>query len=179
VSDRGMKPRPSIRLAREEDARAIGVLVRRCTRQDVLPDQPARAAAHLLETMSARSERTRIREGKRYHVAEIDGRIVGVVATRDDSHVFRLFVSRRWRRLGIARMLLARAVTDCRRRAGTRKITLNASAFAVEAYRRLGFVVTGRAIGRGPGGVVATPMVLDAARGAPRGRPSPRRKRHN
>jgi GNAT superfamily N-acetyltransferase len=169
-----MKPRPAIRLAREADAHAIGVLVRRVTRQDVLPDQPAAAAAHLMQTMSARNERARIREGKRYHVAEIGGRIVGVVATRDDSHVFRLFVARRWRGLGIARRLLARAVADCRRRAGMRAITLNASAFAIPAYRRLGFVSKGRLIPRGPAGVVAMPMVLDlrlASRTA--------RKRHN
>jgi GNAT superfamily N-acetyltransferase len=169
-----MTPSPSIRLAREADARAIGVLVRRVTRQDVLPDQSARAAAHLMETMSARNERVRIRDGMRYHVAEIGGRIVGVVATRDDSHVFRLFVSRRWRGLGIARRLLDRAVADCRKRAGTRSITLNASPFAVAAYRRLGFVSKGRLIARGPAGVVAMPMVLEF------GQPSPtRHRRHN
>jgi GNAT superfamily N-acetyltransferase len=156
-----MRPRPSIRLAREADARAIGVLVRRITRENVLPDQPAAAAAHLMDTMSARNERLRIREGKRYHVAEIDGRIVGVVATRDHSHVFRLFVTRRWRGLGIARRLLMRAVADCRKRAKVRAITLNASPFAVAAYRRLGFVSKGRLIARGPAGVVAMPMVLE------------------
>lgn len=171
---RRMGPRPTIRLAREADARAIGVLVRRVTRQDVLPGQPAGAAAHLMQTMSARSERQRIREGQRYHVAEIDGRLVGVVATRDDRHVFRLFVGRRWRGRGIARRLLDRAVADCRRRAGTRTITLNASAFAVAAYRRLGFVSKGGLAARGPAGVVAMPMALDLGP-----RPGARRNRHN
>lgn len=153
-----MPPRLRIRLATEDDARAIGVLVRRTTRQDVLPDQSARAAAHLLTGMTARAERARIREGKRYFVAEIGGRIVGVVATRDDKHVFRLFVSRRWRRLGIAAALFRRAVADCGRRSGTRTLTLNASKFAVEAYLRLGFRITGRAVAKGPGRVVTTPM---------------------
>src|SRR5262245_33178455 len=101
-SDGAMPPGVRIRLATEDDAAAIGVLVRRTTRQDVLPDQSARAAAHLLAGMTARAERQRICEGKRYFVAEAGGRIVGVVATRDDRHVFRLFVSRRWRRRGIA-----------------------------------------------------------------------------
>ena len=154
-----MQPRLKIRLANEDDARAIGVLVRRCVRQDVLPDQTARAGAHLLAVMTARAERERIRDGKRYHVAEIGGRLVGVVATRDEHHVFRLFVSRRFRRHGIARALLGRALADCRRRAGTRKFTLNASAFAVPAYRQLGFVAAGRKGARGPGGVVVVPMV--------------------
>lgn len=147
-----------IRLATEADAGAIGVLVRRATRQDVLPDQSARAAAHLLAGMTARAERARIREGKRYFVAEVDRRIVGVVATRDDKHVFRLFVSRRWRRRGIAAALFRRAVADARRRAGTRTFTLNASKFAVEAYLRLGFRISGRAVAKGPGRVVTTPM---------------------
>jgi GNAT superfamily N-acetyltransferase len=166
-----MRPRPTIRLAREADARAIGVLVRRVTRRDVLPDQPAGAAAHLMETMSARSECARIREGKRYHVAEVEGRIVGVVATRDDSHVFRLFVSRRWRRHGIAGALLRRIVADGRRRSGTRTFTLNASKFAIEAYLRLGFRITGRAVAKGLGRVVATPMRIrvPARPAAPKG----------
>jgi GNAT superfamily N-acetyltransferase len=160
-----------IRLATEADARAIGVLVRRATRQDVLPDQSARAGAHLLAGMTARAEATRIREGKRYFVAEVDGRVIGVVATRDDTHIFRLFVARRWRRRGIAGTLLRRALADGRRRAGTRTFTLNASKFAVAAYLRLGFRIAGRAVAKGPGRVVTTPMrlrVSGPARAAPK-----------
>jgi len=153
-----MKTRPHIRLATAVDARAIGVLVRRGTRRDVLPDQSAAAGAYLIRTMSARAERARIREGYRYHVAEIAGRVVGVVATRDDSHVYRLFVSARFHGRGIGRALWRRAFADCRKRAGTRKFTLNASACAVPVYRRLGFVTAGRARSQGPG-IVTTPMV--------------------
>jgi GNAT superfamily N-acetyltransferase len=155
-----MPPGFRIRLADEDDAPAIGVLVRRTTRQDVLPDQPARAAAHLLAGMTARAERARMREGKRYFVAEAGRHIVGVVAMRDERHLFRLFVSRRWRRQGIAAALLRRAVADARRRAGTRTFTLNASRFAVEAYLRLGFRISGRTVAKGPGRVVTTPMRL-------------------
>jgi len=159
-----MQPRLRIRLATEDDARAIGVLVRRGTRQDVLPDQTAAAGAHLMATMTARAERECIRAGRRYHLAELDGRLVGVVATRDDKHIFRLFVSRRYQRRGIARALLRQALADCRRRSGTRKFTLNASACAVPAYLRLGFVAAGRSLAKGPDGVVAAPMVYDSGR---------------
>jgi len=171
-----MRPMPArfrIRLATEADAAAIGVLVRRATRQDVLPDQSARAAAHLLAGMTAQAERQRIREGKRYFVAEVDGRIVGIGATRDDRHVFRLFVTRRWRRRGIAAALFRRIVADCGRRSGTRTFTLNASKFAVEAYLRLGFRITGRAVAKGPGGVVTTPMRFRAS-GPPKAARRPR-----
>jgi len=153
--------RITVRLAGPDDARAIGVLVRRGTRRDVLPDQTAAARAFLLTTMTARAERARILEGYRYHVAEADGRVVGVVAMRDDSHLYRLFVSARFQRRGIARALWRKTLADCRRRAGTRRVTVNASACAVPVYRRLGFVATGRAQTKGPG-VVTTPMVYSA-----------------
>jgi GNAT superfamily N-acetyltransferase len=159
-----MQPCLRIRLATEDDALAIGVLVRRCTRRDVLPDQTAAAGAHLMATMTARAERELIRAGRRYHLAEIDGHLVGVVATRDDTHIFRLFVSHRFRRRGIARALLRKALADCQRRSGTRKFTLNASAYAVPAYLRLGFVAAGRLLARGPHRVVAAPMVYKAGR---------------
>ena len=173
-----MRPRLRIRLAAEDDAQAIGILIRRGTRQDVLPDQSAAAGAYLLASMTARAEREWIRAGRRYQVAEMDGRLVGVVATRDDSHIFRLFVSRRFQRQGIARALLRRAVADCGRRSGTRTFTLNASACAVPAYLRLGFAVVGRALAKGPGGVVAAPMVYRVSGRARAGGPVALR-RHN
>ncbi len=139
-----MTPRLRIRLATVDDARAIGVLVRRGLRRDVLPDQTAEAGAYLMKTMSARAERQRILAGHRYHLAEIGGDFVGVIATRNDRHIFRLFVTRRFQRRGIARALLRAALADCRRRAGTRKFTLNASACAIPAYLRMGFVRAGR-----------------------------------
>lgn len=153
-----MQPRFRIRLAIPEDARAIGIIVRRGTRRSVLPDQSAAAGAYLLTTMTARAERERMREGYRYHVAEVDGSVVGVVATREDRHLYRLFVSTRFQRRGIARALWRKALADCRKRADTRIFTVNASARAVPAYLRMGFVATGRAEVKGPG-VVTTPMV--------------------
>jgi len=159
-----MPRRLRIRLATEADARAIGVLVRRVARQDVLPDQSAAAGRHLMAMMTARAERQRIREGQRYHVAELDGRLAGVVAMRDDRHVFRLFVGRRFRNLGIGRALLRKALADARHRAGTRTFTLYSSAHALGAYVRMGFLKAGRSVPRGPGKVTATPMVYRVPR---------------
>lgn len=155
-----MSDRLRIRRATLDDARAIGVLVRRGTRRDVLPDQSAAAGAYLMATMTARAERARMREGYRYHVAEIGGRLAGVVATRDDSHVYRLFVSARFQRRGVGRALWRKALGDCRKRAGTRRFTLNASAFALPVYRRLGFAAAGPARSQGPAAVTTTPMVF-------------------
>jgi GNAT superfamily N-acetyltransferase len=146
-----------IRLARIDDARAIGVLVRRLTRRYILPDQTAAAGTLLLATMSAAAIRRRIDAGFRFHVAEIDGALVGVAATRDGCHLHHLFVTTRYQRQGVARALWQRALADCRRRARPRRITVNASAFAVPAYRRMGFAETGVARAH-PNGIVTTPM---------------------
>ena len=154
-----MRARTTLRLAGPADARAIGELVRRGTRRDVLPDQSPAAGAYLLTTMTARAERERIGNGYRYYVAEVGGRLAGVAAMRDDAHLYRLFVSARFQRRGIGRMLWLKALADCRKRLGARAVTVNASACAVPVYRRLGFVATGPAQAKGPG-VVTTPMVF-------------------
>lgn len=138
-----MKPQLRIhyRLGRPQDARAIGELARRAARRWILPEQPASAAAPLLATMRAWVVRRKILGGHRFHLACLaDGRVVGVAAMRDDSHLFQLFVSTRWQRHGIARQLWRRTLRDAQRRAGTCHFTLNSSAMAVPVYLGLGFV---------------------------------------
>ncbi|MFA6229521.1 MAG: GNAT family N-acetyltransferase [Rhodanobacter sp.] len=148
------------RLARPQDALAIGVLARRVTRQWILPEQPRRAAALLLAGMGARVVRSKILAGQRFHLAWLDGRLVGVAAMRDDSHLFQLFVSTRLQRRGIAGRLWQCTMRDAVRRAGTRHFTLNASAMAVPVYRRFGFVSSGP-LTISPSGLITQPMHLD------------------
>ena len=68
-------------------------------------------------------------------VAEDGGRLAGVVATRDDSHLYHLFVAREHHRRGVARRLWETARDRCVKRAGTRRFTVNASTFACAAAR--------------------------------------------
>lgn len=146
----------AVRPARAEDAAAISALVTELTRRYVLPDQPPQAAAPLLEWMSAATIAERIGAGQRHHMAEIGGRPVGVVATRDDSHLNLLFVDVAFHGRGIARRLWEVALAACIESARPERITVNSSAFAVPAYRRLGFVELGpAALDRG---VMVTPM---------------------
>lgn len=156
-----------LRLARPDDARAIGVLVRRLLRRHVLPGQPAKAAAALLQAMTAPAIRARLCAGYRFHLAEIDGVLVGVAGVRDGNHLFQLFVTTRHQRKGIGRALWRRALADCQRRARPARITVNASAFCVPAYLRMGFVPLGAPRAH-TDGIVTTPMAFElrAARGA-------------
>lgn len=154
-----------MRLGRPDDAREIGVLMRRVVRRWVLPEQPREAGMALLARLGARSVRARIAAGHRFHLGFLDGVLVGVAAIRDDCHLMHFFVSTRYQRRGIARRLWQRAMRDAVRRAGTRRFTLNATRVAVPVYLRLGFVATGTER-PSPNGVISTPMVLELAASA-------------
>jgi GNAT superfamily N-acetyltransferase len=149
------------RLAGPQDAIVIGVLARRVTRRWILPEQPASAAPPLLLGMSARVIRKKILAGQRFHLAWCDdGRLVGVAAMREDSHLFQFFVTTRMHGHGIAHRLWQRAMLDAVRRAGTRRFTLNASAMAVPVYLHFGFVPSGPLKVSGTG-LVVQPMHID------------------
>ncbi len=69
----------------------------------------------------------------------VDDRLAGVLAVRDISHICLLFVAKEYHRQGIARMLFNAALEHCRKDTRVKRITVNASPYAVEAYRHLGF----------------------------------------
>lgn len=100
----------------------------------------------------------RIQNGYRYHVAEVEGRIVGVVAMRDDKHLYSLFVAENHQRQGIARELWEVAMEASLGNGNDGEFTVNSSEYAQEVYKRLGFVAQ-----PGPrikNGVVFYPMSL-------------------
>ena len=146
----------SVRVADASDAPTISALAIASTRQHILPDQPPAAADVLLPWMAADAIGARIAAGHRHHVGEIGSQIVGVIATRDGSHVHLLVVDDAWQRRGIATLLWHHALDACRRNAQVARITVNSSAGAVACYRRLGFTQTGPA--RCENDVMSTPM---------------------
>ena len=148
-----------IRVARPDDARAIGVLSRRVVRRWVVPDQPRKAGRELLSRLAAKVLRQKMYEGQRFHLAYFGDVLVGVAAMRDDSHLIHFYVSTRYQGRGIARRLWQRALRDAVRRAGTRRFTLNATRCALPVYLHLGFRADG-AERLSPAGVLTTPMTL-------------------
>ena len=148
------------RLARTQDALAIGELARRVTRRWILPEQPVSAAETLLYGMTARVIRQKIRDGQPSHLAWLDGdRLAGVAAMRDDSYLFQFFVSTCLHGHGIARQLWQRTMRDAIRRADTRRLTLKFSAMVVPGYQRFGFVPSGP-VTTSATGLITQPMHL-------------------
>jgi GrpB-like predicted nucleotidyltransferase (UPF0157 family)/GNAT superfamily N-acetyltransferase len=70
----------------------------------------------------------------------VDGELVGVIAIRPVCHIALLFVDKLYHRKGIARLLFQVVINDSSIVCGHDGITVNSSPYAVDAYRRLGFV---------------------------------------
>ena len=66
-------------------------------------------------------------------------KIVGVVATRQVSHIVLLFVDKNYHRKGIGRKLFETVLSTVKNNLNIKEITINSSPYAVEFYHRLGF----------------------------------------
>lgn len=81
-------------------------------------------------------------EKYQYQIAHLDGELAGVVAMRDNTHLFHLFVPRALHRRGIALQLWQAARTASMARGNTTGFTVNSSVYALPFYESLGFVAT-------------------------------------
>lgn len=69
-------------------------------------------------------------------------KIIGVLATRQPCHISLLFVDKEHHRQGIAKALYKTALKHYQNNSNYVDITVNSSPYALEAYRKLGFVGT-------------------------------------
>lgn len=84
-------------------------------------------------------------ESPRYHylVGEVDGELAGVIALRDNSHLFHLFVDSRFQGCGLASRLWAQLKAHALGAGSAGEFTVNASVGALPVYRRFGFAALG------------------------------------
>ena len=81
-------------------------------------------------------------EKYQYQIAHLGGQLAGVVAMRDNTHLFHLFVPRALHRRGIALYLWQAARAASIARGNTTGFTVNSSVYALPFYESLGFVAT-------------------------------------
>jgi ribosomal protein S18 acetylase RimI-like enzyme len=153
----------AIRPATTDDAQRISELITTLAREHIACDLSPEGSERLLNSLSADSIRSFINSRFRYFVAETGGTIAGVVATRDDQHLYHLFVDNQFQRQGLAARLWRVAHAACVAARGTREFTVNSSRNAVAVYERFGFVRHGET--QNVGGVVFVPMKLSAPSG--------------
>jgi predicted GNAT family N-acyltransferase len=68
-----------------------------------------------------------------------DDKIIGVIATRDVSHIALMFVDKQYHRKGIAKKLFNIVLEELSGKQGVTQITVNSSPYAVIVYECLGF----------------------------------------
>jgi Acetyltransferases len=147
-----------IRLATTEDAPAIGQLVYSLSAKYIASQFSEEGARNLLGSMELPAVEGYWESGYRYHLAEDDGVLVGVVSTRDNMHLYHLFVAESHQRRGLAKELWRVAWEACIAAGNPGEVTVNSSSLALPFYRKLGFVEVGPQENRR--GVISIPMRL-------------------
>ena len=132
-----------LRRGGEADARPIAELI--ASFQSELTVDPAGVGAEeFLASVSEQAERAYLQSPQHsFIVAEEHGTIAGVIAIRDNSHLFHLFVARPFQRNGLARRLWDQARREALVHGGTGEFTVNSSVNAIVVYESFGFVPTG------------------------------------
>jgi hypothetical protein len=68
--------------------------------------------------------------------------IIGVIATKDVSHIALMFVDKQHHQKGIAKQLYNKVLSETTDYTDVTKVTVNSSPYAVPVYERLGFIKT-------------------------------------
>jgi GNAT superfamily N-acetyltransferase len=88
--------------------------------------------------------------------------LVGVIAVRPPCHLTLLFVDKAYHRRGVARLLWEATLADESFVGGHDAVTVSSSLYAVEVYKRFGFVPAGRE--KNHNGIISVPMIYELDR---------------
>ena len=150
-----------IRPAEIDDAAAISALI--LSLQPYLTIAPDGAGAEeFLVTLQPDIVRRNLQAANYHYQLAFDGEaLAGVVAVRDNTHLFSLYVGSPWHGRGLGKRLWELARDAALARGNPGSFTVNSSAFAQAMYRHLGFVATGPVAEMH--GIRFIPMRLDLA----------------
>ncbi len=147
-----------VRALTPDDIPAVASLLESLAREHILHEFTPEAREAFLSKNNASSLRQLVEKGFRYHVGTVNGRIVGFVGTRDNTHLYHLFVANEFQRQGMGRRLWNTARAECMARGNRGAFTVNSSNNAIAVYERLGFACSGPA--QSMDGVIYNPMAM-------------------
>lgn len=131
----------TLRAARGEDADAISALITSLAHFGLADADDPGAAAAFFATVTPAAIAAALADARyRYHVAEAEGALAGVIGMRDGGHLYHLFVAEPFRGQGIAARLWGRARAEAVAQGNPGRFTVNSTRYAVPVYERLGFV---------------------------------------
>ncbi|MGY5450952.1 GNAT family N-acetyltransferase [Agarivorans sp. MS3-6] len=152
-----------IRLAKLDDASAISALLTQLAQRFLVQDFTEAGSQCLLAAMTEQSIVSYIKQGFCYHLAEQfyeygQPQLLGVVATRDNTHLYHLFVAELAQGQGLAGKLWQQAKAVCLANGNQGEFTVNASLGAKAMYQAWGFVAEQER--RENKGIIDVPMRL-------------------
>ncbi|GAB3470704.1 GNAT family N-acetyltransferase [Massilia terrae] len=150
-----------IRPLEDRDIPAAAALFQAAAREFIVHESPDGAPQFTAENDEA-GFRRHVAAGYVYHVAIVGDVLAGFVAVREVTHLYHLFVDKRWHRQGIARRLWEHGRDKALEAGNPGFFTVNASNFALPLYTALGFVPT--APMQFKNSIYFTPMRLDLPR---------------
>jgi GNAT superfamily N-acetyltransferase len=128
-----------IRLLESPDLPACARLLRASATEFIVHESSREGACTFLRENDEAGMRAYLAAGHVYHVALDGNDVAGFISVRDNSHVFHMFIDKRWHRRGLARRLWERARAATLARGGSGAFTVNASNYAVPVYEAFGF----------------------------------------
>lgn len=148
-----------IRVASKADITTISELICTLVTKHVLPSCSAQGAKILLNSMSVQSIESYFDLGYQYSVAVIDEQIIAVIALKNNSHLYHLFVADSHQGQGIAKQLWEQSKTVAIIAGNPGIFTVNSALNAAALYRKWGFVDTQEV--RQTNGIKDIPMRLE------------------
>jgi predicted GNAT family N-acyltransferase len=154
-----MKNRIRYRFMKPGEEDLVIELVLNTFNEFIAPVYSAEGIAAFSRYISIENLRSRGRSNHEMLVAELDRKIIGVMEIRDKRHISLFFVFGKMQKKSIGKNLLRHAMECCfTKQSDLKKITVNASFNAAEAYQRMGFVAEGKE--RSVNGIRVIPMSL-------------------
>jgi len=147
-----------IRTATVKDSHEISALITRNSKALLNDDFDNGGLDFFLRSVETQSIREYMDQGFFYLVAEEEQSIIGVIAIKDNSHMFHLFVDQNHHQRGIAKMLWQQMREQSIERGNNGEFTLNSTTYALPVYQRWGFEVISEA--KRAYGIRYTPMKL-------------------
>ncbi len=147
-----------IREADEFDSKAISDLVSDSLLDCYINGFHENAKKDFLADNNACSIARYMNNGDRFYTAVANGKTVGVIGVRLNSHITHFFVSREFRGKGVGKMLWYHARNACVDRGNSEGFTLNSLNSSLPIYEKFGFRQDGPA--KNLGGLISTPMKL-------------------
>lgn len=129
-----------IRKATIVDANEISQLITKLVIKYILPTCSEAGGQLILNSMASSCIADYLQVGYEYHVAELNGELIGAVGMKDNAHLYHLFVADSQQGKGLSRQLWEQAKDVCLAQGNIGKFTVNSALNSTDVYLKFGFV---------------------------------------